>query len=206
MGLAHGGHTPGGARTVASLWGHARKLGTQPWSRRGHPRGHDARWSTGDESALCAHCHIMLGARHTPDWRGAEPCCPVLASDPAGSLPGWGWHWQPPGVTVGPVWDGKGSAGGAFASAQMLQVALEQLQADAVAPGCGSAGGSTASSQLGARLSRQDAALLKASDKLLMAASRAILCARQKAKCCRRGPLCVGLQAGLALPGSPGHR
>ena len=123
-------------------------------------------------SALCAHRRIIPGARHAPGWPGAGPRCPVLASDPAGSLPGWGWHWHPPGVTVGAVWGGKVGAGGAFADAQMLQVSVGAaagswaVPGDAAAPGWGSPRGSTGSLQLRASLSWQDGAQLKASEKL----------------------------------------
>lgn len=161
-----------GARTVASSWGCTGKLGMWSWGRQGHPGGHCARWSTRDTSALSTHHRIIPRACHAPDWPGAGPCCPVLASDPAGSLPSRGWHWHPPGVTVGAVWGGKVGAGGAFTDAQMLQVSVGAatgswaVPGDAAAPRWGSPGGSAGSLWLGASLSRQDGAQQKASDKL----------------------------------------
>lgn len=88
---------------MASLWGHARKLGTRSQGRRGHPWGHGAHWNVGVALASCAHSRIVPSAQHVPGWPGARSYCPPLASDPAGSLPsrGWRWHWHPPGVAVG---------------------------------------------------------------------------------------------------------
>lgn len=121
----------------------------------------------------CQHSvPIVPSTRHVPDWPGAGPCRPALASDPAGSLPGRGWHRHPPGVTTGAAWGGKVGAGGALADARVLQVSIRAaagswaVPGDAAAPGWGSPRGSTGSSWLGASLSRQDGARLKASDKL----------------------------------------
>lgn len=84
---------------MASLWGHARKVGTRSQGRRGHPQEHGAHWSV--EAALASCAHIVPSAQHVPGWPGARSCCPALASDPAGSLPSQGWHWQLPGVAMG---------------------------------------------------------------------------------------------------------
>lgn len=86
---------------MASLWGHARKLGTRSQGRRGHPGGHGVHWRAEAVLASCALSPLVLSPQHAPGWPEARCCCPALASDPAGPLPSRGWHWHPPGVAVG---------------------------------------------------------------------------------------------------------
>lgn len=53
----------------------------------------------GHVGALCPSSPLP-GACRTSDWPGAGLRCPALASDPAGSLPGWSWHRRPAGISA----------------------------------------------------------------------------------------------------------
>lgn len=205
-----------GARTAASSWIPAGKLGTQSWDRQGCPRGHWAHWNPGDVSELCAHRRAVPGAHHVPDWPGAGLCCPALASDPAGFLPGWAWHQHPAALALALSWHHRGGCvgreGGCICRCPDApgEHWSHRGQLGSARRCCLAGGlqGSTGSSRLRASLSQQDGAQLKASDKLfdggeLCQLPSSVSC--QRAKCQRQGPLCVGQQAGLAPLGTAGH-